>query len=325
MTSKRVALIVGCGSIGQRHARLLSERGDLEVWACDPIEKNLQEAQQKATISRTFADYESALREKPDFVWVCTPNRLHAPVAIAALEAGAHVFCEKPLADAVEAGQAICNAVQATGKTLMVGYTMRWMPGLQFIARTIREGRIGHVIGGRVRVHGARSLEVARSDYRRYERAALVLDYSHEIDYLRWFLGDVTEAKALSATLGNPAQVISPNVVSAVLRFAQGSLVSLHYDYIVRPGAREIEIFADNGMIRYNTNDEHLQLYVGQEGNGEKVYVKPADYDDPYRAEIQSFLDAAAGRCAPVVSAWDGLEVLKVVFAIVDSYEGGKM
>jgi UDP-N-acetylglucosamine 3-dehydrogenase len=319
--TKRTALVVGCGSIGQRHARLISEHADIEVWACDPVESNLREVAAKARIARTFVDHKAALGERPDLVWVCTPNRLHAPVAVDALDAGADVLCEKPLSDTIEAAQTIVDAVEATGRTLLVGYTMRWFPGFQFIDRVVEEGQLGTIFGARVRLHGYRSLEVARTDYRRYEKAALLLDYSHEIDYLRRFLGDVAEAKAFSATMGHRQHIISPNVVTAILRFANGPLATLHFDYIQKPGARELDIFADGGMIHYDTNDDYLSFYQGLEGHCEHVAVKPADYDDPYRAEIQAFLDAVDGKSPTQVSAKDGLAVLKAVYAIVDSYE----
>ena len=321
MSAKRTALVVGCGSIGQRHARLAGEHGDIEVWACDPVEKNLVEVRQKAPIARSFTDYKVALQARPDLVWVCTPNRLHAPVAVDALHAGAHVLCEKPLADTVEAGQAIVDAVVATGRTLLLGHTLRWFPGFQFIRRAIEEGQLGTVVGGRASVQGYHSLEMARTDYRRYEKAALLLDYAHELDYMRWFLGEVVDVKAVATTMGHVDHIMTPNVIDAALRFAGGQVGAVHYDYVVMPGVREIEIFGDNGKIYYETSQPTLDVYRGREGQCEKVPVQSADYDDPYRAEIQAFLDAVDGKCPPVVTAQDGLETLKVIYRIVDSYE----
>ena len=332
MTSRRKALVVGCGLIGQIHARLLGERSDVEVWACDPVEDNLREVQENAAIGKTFSDYDIALQERPDLVWVCTPNRFHAPIAIAAMEVGADVLCEKPLADTLEAGQAIANAVETTGRTLMVGYTLRWYPGFQFNHQAIDEGRFGTVVGGCTRLHGGNALRCSRSDYRRHEKAALLLDFSHEIDYMRWFFGDVVEVKAIAATIGHCEPMISPNIVEAILRFADGRIASVHLDYVQPPGNyREVEIFADGGMIRYNTNEDHLSFYVGKmskidlfAGQGKdwaKVYARPADVNDPLRAEIQTFLDAVDGKCPPPVSVYDGLAVLKILFTIIASYE----
>lgn len=320
MTAKRTVLVVGCGSIGQRHARLLGEREDLALWVCDPLEDNLEAAQEEAQVEKAFTDYRVGLKENPDMVWVCTPNRLHAPVAIDALHAGADVFCEKPLADTVDAGQAIVDAVVQTGRAFMLGYSLRWNPGYQFIDRAIREGKVGTVVGGRVRLHGYQSLLFARTNYRQDERAALLLDYSHEIDALRWFLGDVVEVKAFATTMGHREKKISPNIVAGILRFQDGQVATLQIDYVQRPDVREIDIFADDGMLHYNTGDGYVRCYTGQEGQYEDI-PGSLPRDDYYRAEIQSFLDAVDGKCPPVVTAQDGLEVLKVVYALVSSYE----
>jgi len=320
MASKRTVLVVGCGSIGQRHARLIGEREDLSLWICDTVEENLVATQEATRVEKVFTDYEVGLGEKPDMVWVCTPNRMHAPVAIDALHAGADVFCEKPLADTVEAAQAIADAVEQTGKTFMLGYSLRWNPGYQFIGSAIQSGKIGTPIGGRVRLHGYHSLECARTNYRASERAALLLDYSHEIDALRWFLGDVVEAQAFATTMGNREKIIEPNIVAGILRFAGGQVATLQIDYVQRPDAREIDIFADDGMLHYNTNDGFVRCYTGQTGDFEDV-PGSLPRDDYYRNEIQSFFDAVDGTGPAVVTVQDGLEVVKTVFALVESYE----
>jgi predicted dehydrogenase len=321
MVSKRTVLLVGCGSIGQRHARLLGEREDISLWICDPVEENLVTPQNETRVDRVFADYRMGLQEQPDMVWVCTPNRLHAPVAIDALNAGADVFCEKPLADTVEAAQAIVDTVEQSGKTCMLGYSLRWNPGYQFMAQAIQSGQIGAPVAGRVRLHGYESLLCARTNYRQSERGALLLDYSHEIDALRWFLGEIVEARAFAATLGSREKSITPNIVAGILRFAGGQVATLQIDYVQLPGAREIDIFADKGMLHYNTGDGFVRCYTGGDGDYHDV-PGALPRDDYYRNEIQSFLDAVDGKCAPVVTAQDGLQVMKAVFELVTSYEG---
>ena len=109
-TAKKTVLIAGCGSIGHRHARLLSERPDVVLWGCDPNPEMLEDIASQAAIERQFSDHRAALAKGPDMVWVCTPEETHAPIAIDALRAGADVFCEKPLADSVESGRAIIEA-----------------------------------------------------------------------------------------------------------------------------------------------------------------------------------------------------------------------
>ena len=89
---EKTVLIVGCGSIGGRHARLLAEREDIVLWSCDVNESHLDQVSSCTKIEKQYSDYRVALKEKPDMVWVCTPEESHAAVSIDALRAGADVF-----------------------------------------------------------------------------------------------------------------------------------------------------------------------------------------------------------------------------------------
>src|SRR6187399_112360 len=119
MTSgRRRMLVVGMGSIGKRHARLLMERADLEVQVCEPSASVLEGAKSELGHVVTHASLEAGLAAKPEMVLIATPHHLHAAQAIASFEAGAHVLCEKPICvDAAEARRMIV-ASRAHKKTL---------------------------------------------------------------------------------------------------------------------------------------------------------------------------------------------------------------
>ena len=107
---KRV-LVVGCGSIGRRHLRLLHERPDVAAAACDPDTAAAEGVTAIGAAIPFFTDLPAALREhRPDFAVVANPNRFHADAALAAMKAGAHVLCEKPIADTLANGRRIVAA-----------------------------------------------------------------------------------------------------------------------------------------------------------------------------------------------------------------------
>ena len=97
-------VVIGTGSIGKRHGRLLCERSDLSVELCEPsaaaLAATLADPEESfwAADLETHSSLEAALASKPDAVVLCTPHTLHAQQAIAALDAGVHVLCEKPMA-----------------------------------------------------------------------------------------------------------------------------------------------------------------------------------------------------------------------------------
>ena len=90
-------LVVGCGSIGLRHLRLLNERDDCNVSACDPRKEAQKDVAGIDKRIACFTDLKEALQEQPEIVVVASPNEHHCDAALAALRAGAHVLCEKPL------------------------------------------------------------------------------------------------------------------------------------------------------------------------------------------------------------------------------------
>ena len=85
-------VVVGCGSIGQRHARLLAERTSLEVALCEPHQQCLDEALSLIGRRHTYRDFQEALQSGPDAMVIATPHGFHAEQTIAALQAGVHVL-----------------------------------------------------------------------------------------------------------------------------------------------------------------------------------------------------------------------------------------
>ncbi len=324
MKTQKIILVVGCGSIGQRHARLLVESPATTLWACDLNKEFLAQIADCAELDKTFTDYKTALKEKPDMVWICTPDAFHAPVAIDSMAAGVDVFCEKPLAENIASGQAVVKAVERTGRTFSVGYPIRCMQGFCLIKKMIDEKRIGSVVSAQACVGAYDTLLNCKTDYLLTQQSALILNYSHEIDYLRWFLGHVNEVFALSACVGQLEKKPDPNIISAALRFESGALASLHMDYLQYPGRRSIELFGDKGRISYWFRDDHLKVYTFEKQEPEKIPITD-NRDDSFRREHDLFFEAVKGQSQVMVSAQDALETMKVCKAIVDSYQSSSL
>ena len=313
---KRTVLVVGCGSIGRRHIRLLSERPDTRVLACDHDPAILADALRETPVEQSFDDLDAALAAAPEFVWVCTPDPAHEAVATPALRAGAHVFCEKPLAHTVESGRAIATVAQETGRTVGVGYIMRCENGCRRIKQLLDDGELGTVVAARVKVGAYDTLLNMKSGFITDRKDSIVLDYSHELDYLLWFMGPVAEVMATATSIGDLPLKPDPNVVAATLRFESGTVVSLHLDYVQLPGGRMIELFGDAGNLSYTMPRGKILL---QAHGADAVTEIPiaGERDDWFRKEHQSFFDAVAAGQQPLVSAEDGVATLRVAEAII--------
>jgi predicted dehydrogenase len=317
--TQRTVLVVGCGSIGRRHIRLLNERSDTTVWACDRDPEIMADAMAKAPAARTFAKLDDALTEHPDFVWVCTPDQAHAPVAVAAMRAGAHVFCEKPLSDTVDGAIEISEAAKSTGRLVGVGYILRCEDGFQCIRQMIDDGKLGTLLSASARIGAYDTLLFSKTDFMIARKDSLVLDYSHEIDYLLWYFGPVAEVTATAACIGDLAKKAAPNVVDATMRFANGAVVGLHMDYIQLPGRRSLELYGDGGRLSYTPGTGVIHY---EEHGADAITDIPVtgERDDWFRREHQLFFEAVDAEQQPLVSAADSLATLRVATAIITAY-----
>jgi len=318
VTNTTTILVVGCGSIGTRHARLLGERDDVEVWLCDVRADNLEGAQQVVPQAKAFDDFDVALQEGPDAVFVCTPDGFHKPMAIAALEAGCDVFCEKPLAENLANAQAIFEATEAAAGMLQVGYVLRYHPAICKIGDLVASGELGNLIGGRALVGSYYTLMCATTPFLLESRDALILSYSHQIDYLRLFFGDVVRVSAESARLGDLEMMPQPNVFSILLTYASGAIAQLHLDFVQYPERHTLEIIGDRKTVAYDAITSQFYTFE-RASNSYEVEVIDVPRDDVYRTQIAEFLRAVRTDRIPSVSAADGVAAVEVAKAVIES------
>jgi len=141
-------LVVGCGSIGERHIRNLKKLSAGEILACDLDKKRLDliKKQYRATI---FPNLKDAFVEKPDIVFICTPPSSHIPVAKESIENGAHVFIEKPISHNLEKIDELILSAKKNNLHIFVGYNFRFQEGMKLVKEMLEKGIIGKIIFAR--------------------------------------------------------------------------------------------------------------------------------------------------------------------------------
>ncbi len=319
--------VVGLGSIGRRHARLLSERDDVALTVCDAVEAYREET--LASLHRpaaAVADVATALDAGQDAVVIATPNHLHVPMGLDAIAAGADLIVEKPIADRLDDALRLVAAARAAGRGLQVGYMLRYDRGLRLLAEWVHGGELGGLVGGRAMIGTYITLLNARSPYRLQERNALVVDYTHELDFIRWIFGEVTGVTAASATLGDLEMRPEPNVMQMILRTVTGGLVQVHMDYVQHPQRRILEVYGDRGTACYDFMTGEIRRFAsGKEHCWTAHDVPPTAerVDELFRLEHECFLDRRRRGVDPVVTGEDGLRALEVAEAAVTAAATG--
>jgi predicted dehydrogenase len=197
-------LVAGAGSIGRRHLANLQKLGCRRLAAADPDAGRLQSAVEQISVE-SFRDFDEALSNfKPDVVFVCTPPVLHVEQALRALRSGADVFIEKPLSNRLEGVSELKAEAGKHGRVVQVGYNLRFNPGIRMLKQFVEEGVAGRILWARAEV--AQYLPDWRpwQDYRQSYTArqelggGIILDASHEIDYVLWLLGPPRELTCMA-------------------------------------------------------------------------------------------------------------------------------
>lgn len=141
--------IVGCGGIAnQKHLPAIKKNGNYEIVAfCDIITERADKAKNEygTENSKVFTDYNELVKEDLDAVYVLTPNKSHSVVSIAAMKAGKHVMCEKPMAKSYEEAKKMLETAKETGKLLTIGYQNRYRTDSTYLKRACDNGDLGDI------------------------------------------------------------------------------------------------------------------------------------------------------------------------------------
>ena len=317
MKNKTRVLIVGLGSIGRRHARLLSGRTDVELHICDTVPENRSQTLGLLLNSPagTYSVFSEAIKAKPDIAFICVPNHLHVPLGLQAIEEGVDVFVEKPISDSLDAARNLVDAAESSERFLQVGYMLRLDEGLCKLKKIVETGGVGNLVGGRAMIGTYITLLNAKSPDRINQLNSLIVDYTHELDFIRWFFGDVTDVMAMSSQIGDMGLKPQPNVFQMILKMNNGALVQVHMDYVQFPQRRLFEIYGDRGTLIYDFMSGEIRHFrFQQEYKWEDMSVAPImeRWDDLFRKEHEAILSARANGAAPLVSGRDGLRALEI-------------
>lgn len=324
MAIKYRIVIVGLGSIGLRHARLLGERNDVRVEILEVNPAVAAAAKETLGDVTNHASFDDMLATKPDIVWLATPTPLHAAQSIRALEAGIHVFCEKPMTATLEEARLVTSVVQKTGLAFGVGFILHFGKGMQLLKGLIDEGELGNVLHLHARVGTYITLVNSLSRYQASHPGSLFFDYSHQADLVYWLLNRRPESVYAPGFEGGKMEFSSnPNVADIILQYDAPLISHIHLNYIQMPQRHCYEVTGDEGWAVLDYEQGMLRVGHKKSQSVDTINFRQ-DRDDIFRAEHTAFLDTVAGLRTPETSATDGLVSTAICEAILKSWKNGK-
>ncbi len=342
--------IIGVGSIAKEHIESYIKNEAVELYAfCDINETQLKKMGDAYGITRLYNDKDEMLSVLPelDAVSVCTWNSAHAECAIAALNAGCDVICEKPMATSAEDAEKMLAAAEKNKKLLMIGFVRRFGNDCKILKDFVdvnffgelyytkatylrRNGSPGGWFGDKSRSAGGPLIDLG----------------VHIIDFTRYILGNPKPVSVYGATfhkLANRAnlkktkqtyQSVSrsdadifdvEDLATAMIRYDNGAVVSIETSFSLnieqpkgdieffgtKAGAKlspELEIFSDlNGYMINSTFDIETAL----------------SFDDLFANEINHFVDCVTNKTECISPASDGITIMNILDAIYKSAETG--
>ncbi len=321
------ALVVGLGSIGRRHLTVLREVAPgctITAWRRAGASGDLPPG-----VDRVVGSAAEALALRPAFAVIATPASVHLAAARTLAEAGLPLLVEKPFSDRLGGVNDIIDLSARNGAALAVAYNLRFHPPLQAVRAAVAGGAIGRVLS--VQAVAGQYLPDWRpgTDYRMSASAraelggGVVLELSHEFDYLRWIVGEVRRVSARLAKVSD-LEIDVEDTADVMLEFESGAVANVHLDMVQRTPVRGCRIAGERGTIVWNGIANQATLH--EPGGGAGIDLHPAqaiERDHSYRAQMEHFLDCVSGAARPEVSGEDGRRALEVALAAKESHRIG--
>ncbi|WP_409342957.1 Gfo/Idh/MocA family protein [Paenibacillus sp. MBLB4367] len=318
------------------------------VALCDTDQEKAEKTAKEFGIPAFYTDYRELLqRNDIDAVDICTPNLYHSIIAIAALQAGKHVFCEKPDAVNPEEAQKMADAASSSGKILMVMRNNRFTPAAQYLKRFIGEGHMGDLYTGRCGWIRRRGIPGKGGWFTTKELSGggPLIDLGvHFIDLAVWFMGNPKPIAVSGATYTKFADNEQSDSVHSVygerkengvfdvedlatgfIRFDNGASLQIEFSWASNIGEEMNFVELRGTKAGFSLKRNELQLFsesAGQLINTVPVF-KPNELADPHGEHLKHFIDCVKQRAEPIIRPEHGVDTIKILSAIYESAKTG--
>lgn len=326
MSSPRKALVVGSGSIARRHlSNLRTLLPDAEVGCVSASGRQLSDGETVATTQ--LSSIEAAVEWAPDLAVVSSPAPLHLGHACQLLDAGVPVLIEKPLSDSLDRVRDAAPLLSLHRHRIEVGYNLRFLSSARRMKTLIDGACVGRVLGLQIEVGQYLPDWRPQADYRRQVSAnrslggGVLLELSHELDYLTWLFGRFDKVFCITTNSGQLEIDVEDR--ADILLSREDLAVQVHLDFLQRRASRSCKVIGATGTLRWDLIANQILL---EHKDGEQVLFSDASVDrnDMYIELLRGFIEVAAGRATPRITLDDGLIVLEMVEAMRVSASTGR-
>ncbi len=333
--------VVGCGNISARHLNLLTPSDRFEVvGVADLVEERARRRAAEFDIRRWTLDYRELVSDAEiEAIWVLTPAYRHAEVSISALQAGKHVFCEKPLAKSTDECRAIHEAAEASGSAFLLGYTMRFSPDALNLRDQIQSGRVGRPVFFRdvwALCKGSPSPAIHDAE----QGGGVLYEHTHWLDFVNSVFGPVQKVYASMRHL-KPDPTTADDTLIAILDFASGDQAVWSESWAApgmgwKPGRigrhvrPTLDVIGPKGSLHFPDPEGRRLLSLYENTNPDFTPVQQWEWEEDwgfnseaFSSEHSHFFDCIRNGTQPICTALDGLAAIEVAESILESSQTG--
>jgi predicted dehydrogenase len=326
--------MIGAGSISRSHLSALAAHKDVQISGiADVNEAAAREQAARFGVLGVFADYrELVTRGDVDAVVIGIPTHFHAAAAVAALRAGKHVLCEKPLARTLAECDAVAEAVRESGRVFQVAFVRRFDPEWGTVRALVQAGAIGRPVQWRRIVVGPPPQPPYGGWYvqKAFSDGPLTENGSHDFDFARYTFGDAEAVTASIRRFGRTGDIDDMGTV--IVDFQSGDQMLCQWSYSLPPGASAsiggLDVIGPDGAIRQPRRETDGQgVIVVSKANGrEERHPYPTEHTPEtwYGGQISHFIAAVRGDESPRAIVEDGRKAQEIYLAAVESSRSGR-
>jgi predicted dehydrogenase len=318
---KRI-LIVGGGSIGERHLRCFQRTGRAEVTLCEIRASLREELAKRYSLDQTFASLEEALGQAWDAGVICTPAHWHVPQALTFAKAGIGVLIEKPLSTTLAGIEDFVRLIESKNLVAAVAYVLRQHPALAAMKRAVDDRRFGRPL--QVVMTGGQHFPFYRPAYRdtyytRHETGGGAIQdaLTHTLNAAEWLAGPVTNLVADAEHCVLEGVEVEDTV--HVLTRHGDVLGSFSLNQHQPANESTLTVICERGMLRW---ESHNSRWLSCEKPSQPWFIEETfalERDDLFVSQANAFLDQLEKNAAPACSLAEALQTLRVNLAALKS------
>jgi predicted dehydrogenase len=326
MNNLKKVLVVGVGSIGERHVRCFGGTGRAKLSICELNPELGQSVAERYRVERLFANYEEALASEPDITVICTPAQWHIRMAQQAVDRGISVLVEKPLSTSLDGVDALIQSVKNRDVIAGVAYVYRSHPALRAMRQAIVDGRFGRALT--IVAQSGQHFPLYRPAYREiyYNRretggGAVQDALTHVINAGEWLVGPVDK---LVADIDHQSlEGVNVEDTAHVLTRHGTVMGCFNLNQHQAPNETTITVICTQGTARFEFHENRWRWMIEPGSSWHDEKMPPLERDSLFIAQANAFLDSVESRTKPLCTLDEAQQTLNVNLAILQSADKG--